>query len=392
MTVLYILDFGTVGGATKAFIDLVHQMIERGVTPIVVTGQYDQLNVQLETEGIKTIAAGHYTAIIPYNMSGGGIIMQFVKFIVRYLRLPSKYLFSEVKAILKVIKSIDVNSVDIIHTNSSRNTLGCFLSMIYKKPHIIHIREFGDKDFQCVKLNPFYYTLINNCSTKAISVSDAVKKYWINKGLEEDKIDRIYDGVYYKDIVEAKNHDKDTLRCIIAGGVVETKGQHLAVEAIGKLPDNIKNKVFLDIVGWFNKDYVARIIEIANQYNISHQICLCGAHQNIHSELYNYDIGLMCSKSEGFGLVTAEYMHAGLGVIASDSGSCPELIDHCINGLLFKSGDSLDLSHCIERFYNDRKLLEKCSFKSKEKARMLFTCELNAEQVFSVYNKIITKK
>jgi glycosyltransferase involved in cell wall biosynthesis len=106
----------------------------------------------------------------------------------------------------------------------------------------------------------------------------------------------------------------------------------------------------------------------------------------------NYQIGLMCSRSEGFGLVTAEYMHGQLGVIASDSGANPELINDGRTGLLFKSGDAHDLARCIEKFYSERQLLIQLSKNAREDARERFSSENNANKIFNIYKDILDKK
>ena len=66
MTVLYVLDYGTVGGATRSFVEMVTQMKSLGVHPIVITSKRNDLNVELENKGIKTIAIGHYTLFEPF--------------------------------------------------------------------------------------------------------------------------------------------------------------------------------------------------------------------------------------------------------------------------------------------------------------------------------------
>ena len=52
----------------------------------------------------------------------------------------------------------------------------------------------------------------------------------------------------------------------------------------------------------------------------------------------------MCSRSEGFGRVTAEYMMAELPVLASDTEANPELIREGIDGYLYKFNDIEDMT------------------------------------------------
>ncbi len=124
INVLYILDYGTIGGATKAFITLLQQMRMYDINPLVVTSKKDELNGILERDGIKTIPAGHYTAIEPFSYKG-------FRWPLRLIKLVLRYYVREFKAIKIVSNSINLSEIDIIHTNSARNTLGCRLSKKY---------------------------------------------------------------------------------------------------------------------------------------------------------------------------------------------------------------------------------------------------------------------
>lgn len=155
MVVLYILDYGTVGGATKAFVTLIKHIRCLGVVPIVITGKYNELNDYFASIGVETIAAGHYTAIESISFKSFYWPYSYLKRIIRYH-------IAENIAIKRIEKTLDLSKIDIIHTNSARNTLGARLSKKYRIPHIVHIREFGDKDFCCVKLTPNYLNILNH--------------------------------------------------------------------------------------------------------------------------------------------------------------------------------------------------------------------------------------
>ena len=384
--VLYILDYGILGGATKAFVTLVRQMKRQSIIPIVVTSDYNELNKQLEEIGIKTISVGHRTAIESFS---------FKKITWPYslLKLVVWYYYKECIAIKKIKKGIDFSEIDIIHTNSARNTLGCRLAKMTGKPHIVHIREFGDKDFDCIRLNPRYISLLNRYTDRFISVSNAVRDYWNSKGITAKKNVTIYDGVDYSDISESSDEDKrrPALRMVINGGVCEAKRQKLVVEAMKLLPEEVRSMIYLDIAGWGGKQYIAELLEDANNAGFGSQINYLGSIDDVHQRVGNSQIGLMCSRSEGFGLVTAEYMHGRLGVIASKSGASPELIEDGKSGLLFKAGDAESLANCIEKLYRDRDLLISLSRNAQIRAQVMFTQKKNAESVCDLYKEVLKR-
>ena len=383
MRVLYIIDPGTVGGATVAFYDLISQMRLMNVEPIVITSGYNEFNKKLECLGVKTIADGHKTVL-------GGIghgIRRPLSFIKRWIM----YRTCETRAIQKISSQLEISTIDLIHTNSARNSIGCLISKRYGIPHIVHIREFADKDFACVAFKSNYIEIFNQYTDRFLAVSGAVKEHWIQKGIERNKIQTVYDGVRYDNIVLSPDSTKrdDVLKMVIVGGVVRTKGQDLAVKAISLLPDDIKGNVTLDIVGWTNEKYVNCMRKFATEHRIDSQIRFLGARDDVHQILGQYHIGLMCSKSEGFGLVTVEYMHAQLGVIASNSGASPELVIDGECGLTFEVGKAESLAKCMETYYCDRELLIKHSHAARERAMSKFTDKINAKSIVSIYKELL---
>ena len=86
---------------------------------------------------------------------------------------------------------------------------------------------------------------------------------------------------------------------------------------------------------------------------------MLGYREDVCSLLHEYDCGVMCSRSEGFGRVTAEYMMAGLPVIASDTGANPELVNEGQTGLFYRWGDTSDLAKKIEMLADDALLCER---------------------------------
>lgn len=387
MNVLYFIDYDTVGGATMAFITMIRQMQKLGVTPIVVTSRYNNLNEYLDTIKVKNISDRHLTALEVFSFTGFRWPWRLLKNVVRYY-------YYEFSALKILSKQLDFKDINIIHTNSARNTIGARISKKYSIPHIVHIREFGDKDFSCVPLTPRYINILNRYTNIFLSVSQAVQEHWNSKGIDADKNVVIYDGVVCSDITKSSKDDKlkRKLHLVINGGVCTTKGQYLAIEAISFLPKQIRDNILLDIVGWYGEKYIRRLKSYTKSLGCENYVNFLGARDDVHRRMNQYQIGLMCSKSEGFGLVTAEYMHGQLGVIASDSGACPELIDDGRTGLLFKSGDSRDLSRCIELLYNDRDLLVRLSENAREEASNRFTAEINANNIYKVYQEIIKNK
>lgn len=384
MKILYILDPAIIGGATRAFITFISLLAVQNVTPIVCTAHQTKLNDELSSMGIINFPIRHREMITTCNKSG-------IKKILWWGRRITPYLIFDLIAILIIHRKVNMNEVDLIHTNSTRSDVGFFLSMLYKKPHVVHIREFGDKDYNCQPLNPFWRYYYNKFSSKFLCVSKAVMEHWIAKGINPIKCKLIYDGIAFGNITTSPDNTKfdKTLKIVMSGNVLPTKGQHLAIKAIGSLPLDIKKNISLDFIGWFTELDKEKLILMSSNMNLINPIKFWGARNDVFQLLKNYHVGLMCSKSEGFGLVTAEFMFANLGIIASNSGASPELIEDNICGLNFKVGDYKSLANKIQFYYNNRDIIVKHSNAARKKALKNFKASTNADNIHKVYNELL---
>lgn len=382
LKVVFIADVGLAGGATKSLYELVNTLKNGyNVEPIVLTSQLSNLNEALSKSGIENHAVGH------------GAFMQGTpdalwKKPIKWLLFGVKYYLFFYPSLRKAMRLVNWEDVDLIHTNSARVDIGMEISKRIHVPNICHIREFAELDFNCWSYRPGYVKYLDENVDGFIAISNAVKDYWEKKGIQKSKITTIYNGIDYTRIKKADHtswtSDK-VLRLVIAGGVILNKGQWQVIEAICSLPDDIISNIRLDIMGGVTEGYKEKISVPLLKRGIVGQVRFLGACSDVYDRLKDYHIGLMCSKAEGFGRVTIEYMHAGLAVIASDTGANPELIENGINGILYEQTETESLAEKIETLYRNRDLLIDIAVKGQEHAQNAFTNEINAEKIYQYY-------
>ena len=385
MRVVYIVDYGTVGGATHSFLEMVVALRQYGVEPIVLTGKKTPLNHILDEKAIENYVLGHRSVLEPMIHEGYRWPLRYIKKCVLYhgCELMAKFRILRMHSLLR--------RVDLIHTNSARNDIGCYINKLYGIPHIMHIREFADLDFDCMSFDNKYISKYNCYTNRFVAISDAVRTHWIKKGIDSNKAETIYNGIDNSDIIISKDESKlnEKLEIVMVGGVVFQKGQHIAVEALGLIPDEIRKNLHLDIIGWSVKKYMLGLKEKILKLCLSNIVGFLGSREDVHQILGRYQIGLMCSQSEGFGRVTAEYMHAQLGVIASDSGANRELITDGESGIIFDNMNPQSLADAICKYYHDRSLLLRYSANARQKASENYTVEKNALNIFNLYKSLV---
>lgn len=387
MNILFIADKSIIGGATVALLNLIRELREKNEISItVVTVNHNELNEKLDNMGVANFPDYHVEAM--QEISRGRLPV-----IVQLLRARLKLFVSHHESIKKIEKEINVSDFDIIHTNSTRTDIGCYLAKKYNIPHIMHVREFGTLDYGCKYVHKNYIKFLNESVDLFIAVSDAVKEYWISIGLDKAKIRTIYDGV---DVAlfdgDKTTYEDETLNLISIGSIRPSKGQYQIIEALGMLPENIRQKVKLSLYGWSTEKYIEELKELAQKYCVEKQVHFGGAINNASEILGRFDVGITASKSEGFGLVTNEYMLSRLGVIVTNTGASPELIENEKTGLIYEYGNIKDLASKIKRFYENRDFLEKCADNARAQALEKFTSKKNADNTLEIYMFLVENK
>ncbi|HFI0823837.1 TPA: glycosyltransferase, partial [Streptococcus suis] len=220
------------------------------------------------------------------------------------------------------------------------------------------------------------------------------KNEWVKRGLEQNKVTTIYNG-----IANGNNTYKSQRKCngekikiVITGALNESKSQDTLIKAIGKLPKKYCEKITLDILGSGDKDYTRYLHDLTKDCKLEGIINLVGYVKNAYSRFSEYDVGVITSKNEAFGRVTAEYMLNGLCVLGANSGATPELISDNYTGLLFEVDDSNNLAEKLQYILENEDLISNIGENARNQALREYTSDINAKNIYKLYMKILKEK
>lgn len=344
MKILYFLDVGERYGATESFyqmIDSLRENYSEDVEIVVVTSGSGRVKKWAEAKSIECFAAGHGAFFIS---PGSNTVKRFLK----KLGTPLLYLDYKARnlmAMRRVEQTVDLKTIDVIHSNVNRNDIGAIIAEKYSIPHVWHIREFGEIGLGCRSLKRNYISYMNNHADIFILISNAVADYWATKGLDKRKIVILSDCTM---VPEANRLPRDILaddkiRIVFVGGFVRMKGQGQLVEAINLLPEHIQKQIHVDFYG-DGGEYLKEVKEKCSAYGLNDILSFHGYVDNISEKLIQYDIGVVSSYAEGLGRVTIEYMESGCLVIGADTAATNEIVTDGVTGLLYEYGNSADLA------------------------------------------------
>ncbi|HFU3803099.1 TPA: glycosyltransferase, partial [Streptococcus suis] len=158
------------------------------------------------------------------------------------------------------------------------------------------------------------------------------------------------------------------------------------------LPKKYCEKITLDILGSGDKDYTRYLHDLTKDCKLEGIINLVGYVKNAYSRFSEYDVGVITSKNEAFGRVTAEYMLNGLCVLGANSGATPELISDNYTGLLFEVDDSNNLAEKLQYILENEDLISNIGENARNQALREYTSDINAKNIYKLYMKILKEK
>lgn len=383
MKVLYISHYSSLYGANKTLLELVKNMKNQyNVYPIVITPDKGEFNGLLDSLDIENYGIKFYWWV---DHKHNTILKKSIKWI--------RYKIFNLLVVLKINRIIINKNIDLIHTNSSVIDIGSKLAKLMNKPHIWHIREFGLEDY-----NLIYYKGLTRAaryielnSSKVICISNSIKNKYINLFNNKEKLSLIYNGVdleqYYVDTIEKKYNE---INIIFTGLISEQKNQLELIKAM----NIIVNTMFIkDIKAYFLGDGDYEYLNTLKKYvfdnNLNQYIFFEGKVKDVKKYMKKSTVGVISSVKEAFGRVTIEYMLSGLYVIASDTGANKELIEHGVNGSIYKLGDIDDLVSKILEVYKNNEILKNRATKGQYNAIKNFTSDINARNIFNLYRNLL---
>lgn len=371
-------------GSMKAAMMMIKELYATGKVEFVVcTQDFGEVNQYCDRLGIKNIAAQYkYGVFHPCEAYVPNMIKRMILSVLTWRK--------NLRAQHRIEKFINLNTIDIIHTNLARDIIGIKLAEKYKKPHVVHLREFLDSHFSLEYIDSNQIKKFNKYTMRYVAVSDAVKRDWIGKGISSEKICTIYDGVLAAKIEKSRHHN-NCIKIIMVGGLYEEKGQIQLIKAIQCMNLEYKRKIVVDIYGDGKKEYVDFLQKYINRNELNEYVNLKGYSENVLNKLKEYDIGITCSKAEGFGLCTVEYMYAGLCPIVSNTGANVEIVTNYRNGLVYTYNDIKDLSNKIIRLINDKNLIEELGKNASIDAERKFSIDNMKMKMLECYKDILNK-
>ncbi|KYH28018.1 MULTISPECIES: glycosyltransferase family 4 protein [Clostridium] len=309
-------------------------------------------------------------------------------------------LISDLRACLQLIKLVKKIKPDIIHIHSSKaGVLGRIAAYVTGVPCIYNAHGWSFSMNISNKKKKFYATIERICAKltkKIINISDyeqqlaiqyniapKSKMITIYNGIDVDK----YNGKFDKNtILSELNIPKDAFIVGMVGRLAKQKSPETFLKIAERISMLVKNSFFILVGdGELRKDVEKSIVE----KGLTNKVKITGWTNEVAEYISVFDIGILTSKWEGFGLVLAEYMASGKPIVASNVGGIPTVIENNRNGILVDSNDIDGFVDGILKIKNNKELRDSFITNSYKDVREKFDIRRVVREHEELYIKII---
>ena len=198
-------------------------------------------------------------------------------------------------------------------------------------------------------------------------VSPSLKDYYQEK-LKDTKCECVFIPNVIDDIPKYVEHKKIYHKLVAAGRLAPEKGFSDLIDIIDIVRKDIKN-IKLDIYG--DGELRDELEEKIKRLGLEKNVKLCGFmdYDKLLKEMYNYDLYVMSSFTESFGLVLIEAMSRSLPCMAfSDADGAKYLLSNDV-GILIDDRDKEAYAKEIIKVLKDVKVVNKYAKKGYDKAK-----------------------
>ncbi len=194
-------------------------------------------------------------------------------------------------------------------------------------------------------------------------------------------------GVDIPDLFK-KHQTNDSIRLVYMKNLKRVYGPDLLIEAMVILKEK-KISATLDIYGFGREE--KRLKETVSRSGLNSLVNFMGfiSHDEVMNRYLDYDIMVMPSRSESFGVAAVEASAVGLPVVAADVGGISEVVLNEKTGILVPPEDPKSLAGAIMRLASDAELRNRMGTAGRKHVMENLRWEENVRQMAKLYNRLI---
>ena len=296
-------------------------------------------------------------------------------------------------AILRLVRVMQRWNIDVLHVNDYWwAPIGVLASRLRGCPCLVHVRQ----EIETRKVKQYWL----DKASMVLPVSESIGNVIRDTGISEENVQVLLSGISKK-AAEPSPPSRETsaiLKKITGQPIIGTvanlfprKGLEYLVQAVGNLKESFDN-ILLVIVGTGDAQYESQLRKQIQDLNLTQHVLFTEFQEYPELFVSQFDVFVLPSIQEGFGIVLLEAMALGKPIVASHVGGIPEIVQHEKTGILVKAADVEELSKGVLTLLNDPNKRRKMGEQAQKRAAEYFSVERMMERLYGLYEDVLAKR
>jgi glycosyltransferase involved in cell wall biosynthesis len=341
---------GTTGGSHQAQFDLVRHLDRSRFEPVVVFYQDNRFVEMHQGQGVEVhVLEEMRTRELDVRIHGA---------------LLTRATDILVGAVSRRARFLKEHRIDLLHLNNSPgsgNDDWLPAARIARIPCVASARGNPPRG-----LSPVHARLARQFD-RILIISDHVMRAYRADGYPDRILTMVPDGVDLEALRARVTCSREEMRArleippgrlvaTMVGNIREWKGQHVVLEALGRLRREVRDRIFLLVAGDGDSPgapYFQSLLDLQKKYGLQDMVRFLGTRQDVPDLLTASDMAIHASVlPEPFGLVVVEAMGLGVPVIAARLGAPADVVAEG-SGLLFDPTSPGELAAALARLVEE---------------------------------------
>jgi len=335
-----------------------------------------------------------------YRSMGAEVVFMRMSIIKRSLKTAylARYAADFLPTVYRFGRLCRKYKIDIVHTNTTQILGAGPAARLLRLPSIYHVHSVSIiKPEWVVRLLSLWFRATADMMIANSPVTAAI---FTDRGFPEKKMKVVWNPVDVdafssefasEDFRYEIGVEHDTPLVGIVGRVARIKCIEHFLRACALLADRFESALF-PVVGGANteedKMYLKELEELTRSLGLEGRVVFTGRRTDISNIMRSLTVLGHSCLYEGFGLVIAEAMAAGVPVVAAATGAAPEIIDDDRTGYLVPFGDHSKMAEAIALLLDNPEKSKKMGEAGREKANRLWRARHIADSIAQVYLKL----
>ncbi len=328
--VLYVQGVSEIGGAERELLLWLESLDRNKIVPYVALGKKGPLEEELRT------------LQVPYAR----VPLPGWRKIAHSPLIPI--------AIISLIWLVKKWNISLIHVNDYwAAPFTIIVANLLKCPCVVHVRQ----QIEIPKIDKYWLRK----PKLIIPVSQKVAQVLREGGVPANKLQVLFSGI--PETVIQHSPEKGNLRKSIGldsnqfiigtvANLFPRKGLEILIQAFSRVHQQFSTSVLI-IVGKGDAQYEKTLRECVISLSLTESVYFWGFEAKPETCIVDFDVFVLSSLLEGFGIVLLEAMALGKPVVATRVGGIPEIVEHEKTGLLVPPGDKGELSRALISIMQD---------------------------------------